>query len=54
MFILGIFEVYSIGSSNMVSNFPNALNFNQLFLKLDWFIYNLRPVLHIHCTSMFN
>ena len=28
----------------MISNFPVVLNFNQLFLKLNWFICNEGPV----------
>ena len=32
--------VYSIDSSKMMGNFPEVLNFNQLNLKLDWFICN--------------
>ena len=49
-----ILQVYLRGSSKMIGNFLEALNFNRLFLKLNRFIYNLWSVLHIHCISMFN
>jgi hypothetical protein len=40
------FEVYSfIHSSKMVGNYPGVLNFNRLFLKLNWSSYNYLPVL---------
>ena len=34
------FEVHSINSSETIGNFPKALNFNRLFLELNWFIYH--------------
>ena len=34
------FEVHSIDSSKMISKFHEVLNFNHLFLKLNWFICN--------------
>ena len=39
-------------SSKMMGNFREVLNFNRLFLKVNWFICNLAadspsPVLHI-------
>ena len=33
-------EVYSIDSSKMIGKFPEVLNFNMSFLKLNRFIYN--------------
>ena len=33
-------EVYFIDSSKMNGMFPEVFNFHQLFLKLNWFIYN--------------
>jgi hypothetical protein len=39
-------------SSKMIGNFPEVLNFNRLFLKLNRFIYNQLPVLPNHwCWS---
>jgi hypothetical protein len=35
-------EVCSINSSKVIGNSPEVLNFNQLFLKLNRFIYNCR------------
>ena len=32
--------VYSINYSKMIGNYPAVLNFNRLFLKLNWFICN--------------
>ena len=40
--------VYSINSSKMMGNFPEVLNFNWLFLKLNQFICNEQPVLPVH------
>ena len=37
-------EVYLTYSSKMIGNFPEVLNFNQLFLVLNWFICNKRSV----------
>ena len=34
----------------MMGKFPEVLNFNRLFLKPNWFIYNWRSVLPIHCS----
>ena len=34
------FEVYSIDSSKTIDEFPEVLNFNRLFLKLNRFICN--------------
>ena len=34
------FEVYSIDSSKMIDTSHEVSNFNQLFLKLNQFIYN--------------
>ena len=31
---------YIMYSSNTIGNFTEALNFNRLFLKLNWFTYN--------------
>ena len=41
-------EVYSQNSSKTMGNFPEVLNFNSLFLKLNWFICNYQVVLPIH------
>ena len=35
-----LFKVYSIDFFKMMGNFLEALNFNQLFLNLNWFICN--------------
>jgi hypothetical protein len=34
------FKIYYIDSSKMMGNFPEVLNFNRLFLKLNQFICN--------------
>ena len=39
--LLSEWEVYSIDSSVMVGKFPEVLNFNWLYLKLNWFIRKL-------------
>ena len=41
--------VYSIHSCKVMGNLPEALNFNQLFLKLNGFMCNQQPVLPLHC-----
>ena len=40
--------VFSVDSSKLIGNFPADLNFNRLFLKLNWFICNQLPVLPNH------
>ena len=39
-FCFHTFDVFSIESSKMIGKFPEVLNFNQLFLKLNRFICN--------------
>lgn len=41
------FEMCSVHSPKMISDFPELLNFNRLFLKLNRLICNLWPVLEI-------
>ena len=36
----------------MIGNFPAVLNFNQFFLKLNWFIRNELPVLPYHWPKL--
>ena len=33
-------EIYSVDSSKTIGYFPEVLTFNQLFLKLNGFIFN--------------
>ena len=42
--------IFSLTSSDMIGNFPAALNFNRSFLKLNRFICNKLPVLLDHCS----
>ena len=34
------FELYSTDSSTTIGDFPEVLNFDRLFLNLNWFICN--------------
>ena len=43
-FFFYLSQVYSIDSSRMMGNFPEVLNFNQLFLKLNQFVCNKHSV----------
>ena len=44
-----LFHIISIDSSNMIGNFPEVLNFNWLFLKLNRFICKVLLVRTGHC-----
>ena len=43
-FFFYLSQVYSIDSSRMMGNFPEVLNFNRLFLKLNRFVCNKHSV----------
>ena len=45
-FFLMILEVYALNSIKLMGNFPEVLNFNRSFLKLNRFICNYRSVRH--------
>ena len=49
MVLLYSFKVYSIDSPKIIGNFPEVLNLDRLFLKLNWFICNKPPVLPEPC-----
>ena len=47
-----LFEVCSLNSYRMMgSNLPKILNFNRVFLKLNWLICSYRLVMPVHCVE---
>jgi hypothetical protein len=52
-FFVKKFDTYSINSSTSIDSFPEDLNLNHSFLKLNWVICNLWSVLSVGRLSCF-